>query len=138
MRRTKVSNWLVCYDIADPGRLNTVHRIVSKSALMLQFSVYYLRASEDGLDNLLDSLVRSIKHKEDDIRVYPIPEVPNAMEAGHDIIARAILCAGAVQPLVLSDEHDTTPESTVETGKGHCNELKVKENNHPGVETETR
>ena len=91
MNAEKAVNWLLCYDIADPQRLQKVHGRVSKQGLMVQYSVYYLRASAAQVEALLHSLTRLIEPREDDIRVYPLPENPAACLEGHDGIARSIL-----------------------------------------------
>ena len=137
MPHDPVTNWLICYDIADPDRLGKIHRIVSKIGIMVQYSVYYLRAGESELDDLLAILNKKIRHKEDDIRIYPIPDNPNATEKGHDIIAKAILRAGVNDALVLGEENITS-DSASDSAKGACNILKRQPNMEQSVENETR
>ncbi len=138
MTRNRATNWMACYDIADPARLNRVHRIVSKFAVMVQYSVYYLHADDQELDRLLDALGSEINHREDDIRIYPVPETPNAVETGHDIIAQAVLRAGANETVVLGDPEEITGDHRGETPKGQCNTLNPKQKTKPADETETR
>ncbi len=94
MKGDKAVNWLLCYDIADPKRLQKIHNRVSRQGLMVQYSVYYLHASEVQLEELLGGLKQLIQPGEDDIRVYPVPENPAARMEGHGGIARPLLAGG--------------------------------------------
>lgn len=64
---------LICYDVADPKRLNRVHRFVSKRAVALQYSVFVAECRASDLETLLQSVETLIKRTEDDVRVYPLP-----------------------------------------------------------------
>lgn len=64
---------LLAYDIADPVRLQRVHRAVRQVGLPLQYSVFLLSARPGELDALLRELQALIEDAEDDIRVYPLP-----------------------------------------------------------------
>lgn len=64
---------LLAYDIADPARLQRVHRAVRQVGLALQYSVFLVAARAGELDSLLRELRGLILDAEDDIRVYPLP-----------------------------------------------------------------
>lgn len=64
---------LLAYDIADPVRLQRVHRAVRQIGLPLQYSVFLVPARAAELDALLRELHALIVDAEDDIRVYPLP-----------------------------------------------------------------
>jgi len=68
-----VRNHLVCYDIADPERLTKVHRTVRRWGTPLQYSVFLVPATPSAIGQLLIALARLIDHREDDIRIYPLP-----------------------------------------------------------------
>ena len=68
-----VRNHLVCYDIADPDRLTKVHRTVRRWGMPLQYSVFLVPAAPTAIGDLLRELGRVIDHREDDIRIYPLP-----------------------------------------------------------------
>lgn len=64
--------YLICYDIANPRRLQRVHRTVSKAAMAVQYSVFLAAFTDSELDELLRSLQKEIERSEDDIRAYPV------------------------------------------------------------------
>ncbi len=131
------SAWLICYDIANPKRLNRVHWRVSQQATLIQYSVYYLRANERELEYLIASLRRRIDPKEDDIRIYPISATPGAAHLGHDPIAGGLLQSGLREAFILS-EPDTTPHQHPADAKGKGKSL-IRLVNYPeAVEEETR
>lgn len=66
--------YLLAYDIADPQRLQRVHRTVRQLGLPLQYSVFLVPARPDELDDLLAELSDIIHHAKDDVRVYPLPK----------------------------------------------------------------
>ncbi len=82
MSHSKVHNWLLCYDIADPRRLARVHRHMKKHGWALQYSVFQLQASQQQLDRLIDELDRLIDPKADDIRIYPLHTNPRRVIIG--------------------------------------------------------
>ncbi len=68
------ASYLVCYDIAEPSRLNRVLKFMKGKGIHLQYSVFYCSLTWQELTQVKDSLSRLIDHKEDDIRIYPLPE----------------------------------------------------------------
>lgn len=73
---------LVCYDIADPKRLSRVHRLVRREALALQYSVFAGAWTEDGLRRMIRALEEVIDARDDDVRIYPVPERCNPVFYG--------------------------------------------------------
>jgi CRISPR-associated protein Cas2 len=66
-------HFLVCYDIADPDRLTKVHRTVRRWGMPLQYSVFLVPAATNVIGDLLKELHALIDRREDDIRIYPLP-----------------------------------------------------------------
>lgn len=66
-------NHLVCYDIADPQRLTQIHRAVKRWGMPLQYSVFLVPATPKAIVHLVQELAKIIDHREDDIRIYPLP-----------------------------------------------------------------
>lgn len=71
--RTMKTNYLVCYDIANPKRLSRVFRLLKGRGLHMQYSVFLCRLTWEELKGLKELLAAVINEKEDDIRVYPLP-----------------------------------------------------------------
>ena len=74
--------YLICYDIANPKRLAKVHRCTVKQAAFIQYSVYYFEGSKAELQTVLAELENIINKKQDDIRVYGITSLNNAITLG--------------------------------------------------------
>jgi len=64
---------LLAYDIADPKRLQQVHRAVRRAGIPLQYSVFLIPGRAADVEYLLRELDQLIEAREDDIRVYPLP-----------------------------------------------------------------
>jgi len=67
-------NWLIAYDIADPVRLQRVHRYLRSRAVPVQYSVFATRASPMRIGSIRAGLADLIDHCQDDVRFYPVPE----------------------------------------------------------------
>jgi len=65
--------YIVCYDIANPKRLARLQRYVAAQAVMLQYSVYLLHATERERDTFIAGLRQRINPQMDDVRIYPLP-----------------------------------------------------------------
>ncbi|WP_274571611.1 CRISPR-associated endonuclease Cas2 [Neisseria leonii] len=65
--------WLIAYDIADTARLQRVYRVLCHYALPLQNSVFLLVGNQADYRQCLDTLLPKLNHREDDLRVYPLP-----------------------------------------------------------------
>lgn len=85
-----MANYLVCYDIADPRRLQRVHRHAVRHAQFVQYSVYYLQGSEADLQAMLDDIAAEIHPKLDDVRAYAIAPLEEAFTLGRTWIPEGI------------------------------------------------
>ena len=65
---------LICYDIADPRRLQRLHRQLAKRALMVQYSVYYCELTQAGMERIKAMIAEHIDPTADDVRLYPLPD----------------------------------------------------------------
>jgi CRISPR-associated endonuclease Cas2 len=68
-----VSEFVICYDIADPRRLGRLHRYLKKRAVTLQYSVFLFVGDDRQLDRCMEGAAKLIDAKEDDLRAYPLP-----------------------------------------------------------------
>ncbi len=73
MASGKAGYHLLAYDIADPARLQRVHRTVSERGIPIQYSVFLVYGNSEELQGLCHELCSIIHPKEDDIRIYPLP-----------------------------------------------------------------
>lgn len=64
--------YIVAYDIADPKRLQKIHRMLKKEGLPVQKSVFFVHGGEKSVERLVGRLEQIIDRKRDDIRAYPV------------------------------------------------------------------
>lgn len=74
MALNRARNWLIAYDIADPRRLQRVHRFLSQHAVPVQYSVFATRGSPMKLGLIRAGLAGIVDERDDDVRIYPVPE----------------------------------------------------------------
>lgn len=68
------ANYLVCYDIRDDRRLRRVFNFTKGHGLHIQYSVFYCRFTWQELKMFKSRLLELIDKRQDDIRIYPLPE----------------------------------------------------------------
>jgi CRISPR-associated protein Cas2 len=78
---------LLAYDIADPRRLVRVHRTVRNVGVPLQYSVFLVPGTAAEIDRLLVEIDDIIDPRQDDIRVYPLPQKPDVVHYGRQWLA---------------------------------------------------
>lgn len=65
--------FVIGYDIANPRRLQRVHREMCKHATPLEYSVFLLVGDARAKDKCLAQMAGLIEDGEDDVRCYPLP-----------------------------------------------------------------
>lgn len=68
------ANYLVCYDIRNEKRLVKVYRTLKQMGIHVQYSVFHCRLTWQELIELKGKLQGIIDEKEDDVRIYPLPQ----------------------------------------------------------------
>lgn len=68
--------WLIAYDLRDDRRIARVHRLLTKVAVPVQYSVFAARGSQAAMRQLARQIEALIDADADDVRMYPIPERP--------------------------------------------------------------
>ncbi|MDD5007495.1 MAG: CRISPR-associated endonuclease Cas2 [Syntrophorhabdaceae bacterium] len=68
------ANYLVCYDICEERRLAKVYRYLKQRGLHIQYSVFHCRLTWQELIELKKDINEIIDEKEDDVRIYPMPQ----------------------------------------------------------------
>ena len=93
-----MTDHLICYDIANPARLNRLHRKLSEWALPLQYSVFLFQGDDRLLARYLHQLADIIDPREDDLRCYPLPAHAICQHMGREMLPQGILWSGLPLP----------------------------------------
>lgn len=93
---------LVCYDIANPRRLLRVHRYLREAGLPVQYSVFAVRLTPKQLAVLLQGLRQRIEPREDDVRIYPLPEHGERINIGQQLFPADVLLLADGGQLVVN------------------------------------
>lgn len=70
MSRNERRRQLLCYDIADPRRLQRIHRRVKRTGIALQYSLFECHMRDADLQKLVADLRQLMDVRHDDIRIY--------------------------------------------------------------------
>jgi CRISPR-associated protein Cas2 len=100
-----MSEYIICYDIANPRRLARIHRLLKKQALPLQYSVFLFNGTETQLQHCLDQLQAIMDPHTDDIRAYPLPQRGLRLVLGPTPLPHGILLSS-----LPPDWHPPEPE----------------------------
>ncbi len=80
MALNETRTWLIAYDITCPRRLGRVHRYLKTVAVPVQYSVFAAEETPAGIQRIRLALANIINPKNDDVRIYPLP---NKLELHH-------------------------------------------------------
>ena len=72
MPASRKVSWLICYDIANPRRLQRVHREMARTAEPVQYSVFRKRGTRREIVRLMAEIEPLTNPKCDDIRAYSL------------------------------------------------------------------
>ena len=89
--------WLIAYDIAHPGRLRRVHKLLSRHAQAVQYSVFAAIMTDAALERLMAALARLMDETRDDIRAWRLTPETRLRLMGRDALSDGIWLA---EPLV--------------------------------------
>ena len=90
MPGTKRTNWLICYDIADPARLGRVHKQVCRYAMPFQHSVFWAHDTRRGVAEKLSGLAELIDPRQDDVRAYSLLTTAAPVVYGRRLLAEGV------------------------------------------------
>jgi len=93
--------WLAAYDVRDKRRLRRVYRFLCGHALPVQYSVFMMRTSAAKLGRLVKDLEEIIDVREDDVRIYRIPEPAEAFTRGRAMLPDDVLLLDSAGDLTL-------------------------------------
>ncbi len=83
--------YLLAYDIADPRRLQRIHRLIKKKGVAAQNSVFFVDGTESAVNEFMDEIADLMAEKEDDLRAYPISSPGNVWTFGVNPLAETPL-----------------------------------------------
>lgn len=99
MALNQTRSWLVAYDLRDHLRITRVHRLLTKVAVPVQYSVFVARGSHKAMVNLAQDIEALIDGKVDDVRMYPIPARPWVHNVGRAMLPEDLLLIDTVAGL---------------------------------------
>jgi len=66
-------DFLICYDISSPSRLQKIAKILEKEAIRIQKSVFFVaEMTKEEIKLLIEKIADYINPKEDDVRIYKV------------------------------------------------------------------
>lgn len=83
--------WLLCHDIANPRRLQRVHRVACRHATPLQYSVFYTVATRREIFAAVREIEEYIDPNQDDVRAYPLLTTARPVIVGGGRLASGIM-----------------------------------------------
>jgi len=87
----KMGCWVAFYDIADPKRLNRVHRLMSSEAVAIQKSVFLVSMSPDEVTIFTRQIYELIDISEDRVDFIRLPRNVKAISLGKRLEDEGIL-----------------------------------------------
>ena len=97
--------WLICYDVADPRRLQRVHRVARRHAIPLQYSVFHTIATRHDVLGMLHDIEEHIDPRQDDVRAYPLLTTARPVVVGDGLLASGITLCRSVKFDLTGIEH---------------------------------
>lgn len=95
--------WLIAYDLRDHRRIGRVHRLLTRVALPVQYSVFAAVGNAAAMRQLAKEIEELIDGTVDDVRMYPIPAQPLVHSFGRTMLpddAALLDARGEVQLLL--------------------------------------
>ncbi len=86
--------YLVAYDIANPRRLQKIHRLLKKEGLAVQKSLFFVQGHVQDVTALLDRLAVVLDSKKDDLRAYPITHPKEVWTTGGPLVSLPLIQPG--------------------------------------------
>lgn len=87
--------WLIAYDISCPRRWRRVYRLARERGWRLQYSLFWADIDRRGAERLAAALTPHLDLREDDVRLYFLPDGAFVRMAGPPPWARGIEHAAA-------------------------------------------
>ena len=91
MPASRHTPWILCYDIADPRRLQRVYRVARRHATPLQYSVFHMVATRLEILNAVREMEEYIDCRYDDVRAYPLLSTDKSITFGRNRLADNVM-----------------------------------------------
>ncbi len=99
-----MQRYLVGYDISDEKRLSKIHKVMVKYVTPIQYSVFLFEGKLSILEECIKEVFSIMNKKEDDLRVYPIPNRGKQWIIGKASLPEGIIWT-ALPHYLLSTSH---------------------------------
>jgi CRISPR-associated protein Cas2 len=86
--------YIVAYDVRDDRRLRRIYSYLRQKAVHVQYSVFVAHLARGGVERLLDELRNLIDEREDDVRIYPLPDDPEWTQLGEPTLPDSVYLLG--------------------------------------------
>ncbi len=87
MPANRAAPWILCYDIADPKRLQRVHRAVVRHAMPFQYSIFQTVDTRAAIEFAVNEIAQHIHPECDDLRAYPLVAQSRNVLYGRRLVA---------------------------------------------------
>ena len=84
-----MKEFLICYDITDPSRLNRIASCLKKYYLRIQKSIFIFKGSSRLFNEVLRQVLTKLDASKDDLRVYEIMR-RNSVHLGLPVLEEGI------------------------------------------------
>ena len=98
MPASRRTPWLLCYDIANPRRLQRVHRVARRHATPLQYSVFHTIATRGEVRAMIHEIEEFIDPGQDDVRAYPLLTTAQPVTLGRSRLASGVMLCHSTSP----------------------------------------
>ncbi len=83
--------YLIGYDISDEKRLQKIHKIMTRYATPIQYSIFLYEGARKDLQNCIEDVMNVFHKKEDDLRIYPLPTNGKQWQLGKAVLPEGII-----------------------------------------------
>ena len=90
MPANRKTPWLICYDVADPRRLQAVYNALRRHAAPFQHSVFRATATRREVVRWMNALAEIVDPRQDDVRAYPLLTTSAPLVYGRDLLAEGV------------------------------------------------
>lgn len=123
MPANRPTPWLLCYDIANPRRLQRVHRAACRHATPLQYSVFHTITTRREILAMIHDIEEYIDPGQDDVRAYQLLTTARPVLVGRGRLPSGIMLCYS------KDSAPTVPPSHVRGQRAHVCQIG---STHPG------